>query len=233
MRFKLTTFRLAALLAAPMLASSAAVTLTVGASTTCEYGPCSSVDSLTAGQTASGAPDVTFTVNGDSYQLYSPFSVTNKDPHGTSINFTPTVTYTSTTPSAQADVFTIDFLQNFVYTGALNGFYYSEAANVATNNAASASTVNIEAFYGGQGLGLMTFGPGDASGSDFAQLFGLSGNPLTFDYKFTFDFAAGSVAGSSISSPASVPEPTTYAFALLGGMALMSAKRFRRQRKPV
>jgi hypothetical protein len=232
-QIKLHTLRVAALLAAPIAAFPAAVTLTVGSTVNCEYGPCSSVDTLSAGQTTSGNVAVTFNVNGDQYSLSSPFSAADHDPNGTSISFSPTVTYLGTSPTAQADKFTIDFLQNYSYSGPLNGYYYDESTLGTLNGkAAPSSNFTAQLFYNGQGLGLMgPFYVGTSSGDGEKQLYGLS-SPLTADYQFVYDFAAGTLPGAGASAPnapSATPEPSAYALTLLGGIAaLMSSRRRRR-----
>jgi hypothetical protein len=224
---------LAALLAAPMIASPAAITLTVGATTTCEYGNCTNVDTHFPGGGATASPTVTFTVNGDTYQLLAPFTGMNNSPNGVTFVATPTITYTGATPTAQADNFTIDFLENFTYPGSTTGTYH-EASGAVIEGGAVGSSFTAQAFYDGTGLGVL--GPFTTTGSFMTaekSLSGLSGSPLAVDYQFVYDFAAGTTTGGSISAPSSVPEPATYAFALFGGLVLLSARGFKRQPKTV
>lgn len=218
-KVKKSSLRIAVLLAVPAIAFPAAVSLTSGNTVTCEFGTCSSIDSLTAGQTAGSFLDIPFTVNGNSFELDSLWSAWNNDPHSTKFTVTPIVTYTGSSPLAQSDIFTIDFWQNFTYSGITNGTYHESTGSYV--NAAPGSTLSMEAFFGGQGVGLMgPFGLGDAAGDGVKQLTGVSGDPLTFEYSFIFDFAKGSDPGSVIAAPAAIPEPGSGVFALFGVMLL-------------
>ena len=104
--FKFLIVRLAALVALPVIAFPAAISLT-GGTPTCLYGNCSSVDVLDPGQTLTpGIVSTGFTVNGDSFRLDAQFEASNNNPHGTSVFFDPIVTYIGLGPTAQDDVFT-------------------------------------------------------------------------------------------------------------------------------
>jgi hypothetical protein len=188
-RFQFTVIKLAVFFIAPAIAIPSAISLSIGGNTSCEFGDCSNVDSLAAGQSTSGTIHFSFSVNGDPFSFYAPFSAANYDPHGTSVGYSPTVTYLGSSPSSQDDKFEIDFWQNYTYSGALNGKSFGESTGAIILNTGPGSNFTAQAFYGGQGLGVMgPFTEGDSSGSNRVTLSGLSGDPLTFEYQLIYDF---------------------------------------------
>jgi hypothetical protein len=158
----------AAFLIAPAMAFPAAIALIAGG-TTCLFGNCDNPGVLMPGQGGPGLANASFTVNGDAFSLYAPFSAANNSPNGTSVNYLPVVVYTGSAPTTQADVFTIDFYQNFLYPAPSGK--YSEATGAFVWNAGAGSYFIAEAFYDGHGVGSMgPFTNGISSGSNESNL---------------------------------------------------------------
>jgi hypothetical protein len=190
------------------MAFPAAISLTVGGTTQCLFGDCSSVGVLAPAQSVHDFADYTpFTVNGDSFVLYAPFFAANNVLNGTTVAYEPFVIHTGHSSTQQNDAFEIDFFQNFAYSASLNG-KYSEATDSYVYLAGPGSSFTAQAFYGGQGLGLM--GPFiglNGSDSHEAVLSDLSGTPLTFEYQMIYDFTAGSEPDALMVALGPIPLP--------------------------
>ncbi|HEX4769460.1 MAG TPA: hypothetical protein VH351_01425 [Bryobacteraceae bacterium] len=189
----------------PAIAFPAAIALIAGG-TTCLYGNCDNPDVLTPGQGGPGLANVSFTVNGDAFSLYAPFSVANNSPNGTSVSYLPIVVYTGSAPTRRTDAFTIDFYQDFSYPAPSGK--YSEATGAFVWDAGPGSYFIAEAFYNGNGVGIMgPFAEGDSSDSHESALTLLGGNPLNFQYEMTYIFEPGSLHYAVMAAPGPPGKP--------------------------
>lgn len=156
--------------------------------------------SLSSGESTSGTYN--FTVDGGLFEVFGDFSASN--PSGGPANtlvLNATAIYEGTTPLATDYTFSIDALQDFTDTTLPSGAYIDSLAGF-TGPLGSGSSLTAEASYDGQDLPSLVF---TSSGyqSNLGYFSGLT-NPLTVDYTYTFDFAAGTAQGASMTS---TPEP--------------------------
>ena len=170
---------------------------------TCVSGSCTTPDAISYPGSSSGSNSTNITVNGDTFNVLTSFSATFNG-SGTSMTADPTVTYTGSSPLTNTDAITINFFQRFYYPGTSvtwNGTYNENFPfTVATDTTAAA-----ELFIDGQGIGAVgPYGPGSYNVSKSANLSGLNGNYLTYDFQYTFDFNPGAAPGTTVSS---TPEP--------------------------
>jgi hypothetical protein len=207
-------------LLAPGLGLASSIVLNNGTpGAVCEAGSCP-VDTLSAGGSASGIFSFTYKASdGDWYAITGNYSAANPASGDTSIVFNADAAYEgyegiNSTVSQGADTFTIDDLQNYdlssstYYTtyGTLNG-YYTEDTSSGVIGGPTGSSWQAELFYNGQALGVLGpfTGPGYASNGSGTALTGFgSATTLDADFQFTYDFAAGTPAGSGFTS---TPEP--------------------------
>jgi hypothetical protein len=224
---------LSCLLVAPglCLASSLAV------NGTCDAGTCPPTDTLAPG---SSIPLAFFnfdvTVNGDSYDIsgdYSASNTTNSPSGTTDFGGDVTATYIGGTPTAQSDVLTIDILQDFTVPGTYSlAGTYDEGAFVGINGAATGSSYSFQILYNGDSVGLL--GPYTTSGTHSSSTYlALGGTSLDADSQFTFDFAAGTPHGASMTT---TPEPgglIPVAAILALGLGVPAIRRFRMASKKV
>lgn len=171
---------------------------------TCYSGDCSTPDSISYGGSSSGSTDNTISVGGADFDVSTSF-LASFDDLGTSMTADPFVTYVGASPLSSDETVTINMFQDFYYPGTgvtWDGTYY-ESFPFGMSSTGSASG---ELFINGQGVGPIGpySGPGAFYGSGSANLTGLDGNTLGYDFEFTFTFDAGAAPGSTISS---VPEP--------------------------
>lgn len=206
---------------------------------TCEVGNCTSVDVLQPGTSTSGFFDFTYTFgNTDAYHVFGDFSASDPSTGtgSTTIKIDLTAVYlgNSTHTVSSADVLTTDMFQKYNYPGSLDGTYSEHTNAFFGGKIASSSTLDAQLFYDGQSLGLLgPFSPpGPGSQTKSANLTGLT-NPLSADYRFDFDFGAGSQVGSNMSTlkALNVPEPGEALLMGVGlfGFALSAAIRRRRK----
>jgi len=201
----------------PLMAVSATVTINGG---TITFAP---------GSTTGGPFTQSLTVGSDPYTVAATYFYGATTSGGTTIGFFPTVTYTGTTPAATTDTINFDLTATISDPGATtwDGTYNENVPLIVPTNA----TGSGELFVDGQGVGLVgPYGPGTYNVSESANLTGLTGSTLNFSYDFTFVFAAGTVPGTSSSSPVVTPEPATMIPAALGliGFGALALRRRKR-----
>lgn len=205
--------RIIILLAAPVLCLPAAISI----NGTCELGSCSSPDLLASGASIPSTPfSYDAVVNGDTFKVSGTYSAAYNANGSTSINFSPVVSLISTGgATSNNDLITVDLFQDYNLTP-ISGSYSASASITLSNDFGPGSYGEAELFYNGQSTGLIGpyTGVGTFNGSSSANLSGLSA-PLAADFRFTFDFAAGSAVTPS------VPEPSAAALLLLGGIAVV------------
>jgi hypothetical protein len=170
------------------------------------------------------------TVNGDSYNISGTYSA-SYGAAGTFIAIYPTVTYTGASPTAQVDSITLALTQPYFDNspGTWDGAYTESIPFTIGGTVGAGTSATGQLFYDGQGLGLVTAnGAGSFFTTNTANLTGLTGDTLTADYDFTFNFGAGTNAGGVINSVAT-PEPAEVLPVGLGlaGFLFMIARRRR------
>ena len=223
-RFSLTSAALFFLGAA--VAQPAAIMV----NSTCEMGSCSSVDSITYGQTAGSSFSFNYTfADGDLYNVAGNWSASYGS-GGNQLNVIFSSTYGGPTASVANDSMTFDLLQNIFDSsaGTFNGTYTEHVPTYLSTGVGSASTISAEVFYDGQGVGLIgPFGVGSNYGQQSAYLTGLTGNTLTEDYRFTLNFGAGTQSGASAASATPEPAQAIPLAASLVGLGFMALRRKR------
>jgi MYXO-CTERM domain-containing protein len=167
---------------------------------------------------------------GSSYDTVTgPFTVTSTYAVGVASNggvyvdFFPVVKYTGSAPLAAATTVDVDLLASITAPGALNwDGKYTEHIPLSVSPGGSATG---ELFVDGQGIGLISGGPGYSSASMSKVLDGVDGATVSFSYDYAFTFAAGTAPGAIDSSTA--PEPATMIPAAFGlaGLALVAIRR--------
>lgn len=156
--------------------------------------------SLSSGQSTSGTYN--FTVDGGLFDIYGSFSASN--PSGGPANtvvLNATAVYEGSTPLASDYTFSIDDVQDFIDTTLPSGAYIDSMA-VFAGALGTGSSLTAEASYDGQNLPSLVF-TSSGSQSNIGYFSGLT-NPLAVEYTYTFDFAAGTAQGASLTS---TPEP--------------------------
>ena len=229
-----SSYFVAAFLLSAAVAKPAAITL----NGTCELGNCSSVDSVSNGQSV-GPANFNFNysfADGDIYNLSGTYSASYSTINGSSIGLGLSATYTGSSPSVGNDVLTFDLLQNYFdnSAGSFDGTYHETAPVTLSGNVGAGSTVTAQLSYDGQGIGLLgPYGPGTNLGQQSAYLTGLDGNYLDADFNFTFHFLAGTQPGAGGTSPAPTPEPALLLPLGAGFLALISRLKHRKSQAPV
>lgn len=232
MRLSLKGLTLAAV---PLLLPIAALAGDIQVNATCVVGTCPPVpgpsDALQFGQsTGPTSGSTTTTVNGDSYGVNWTYRA-SFDSNGTYMYVTPVVTYLGSLPTISNDIVTFNAYQNYYSAGPddWSGSYTEHVPLFISSSAGTASGAQGEAFYNGQGVGLLSENtPGFYDLYHTATLSGIVNPTLTEEFEFTFDFTAGTTNGANLSSPA-VPEP---AAALLVIFAFVALGIYRLYRKP-
>jgi|HubBroStandDraft_5_1064220.scaffolds.fasta_scaffold127075_1 hypothetical protein len=159
--------------------------------------------------------------DGDAYQISGEYAA-SFDGGGTSIYVEPTVVYKGAAPAVSSDSITFDLLQNYFddSPGTWDG-EYTETIPLGSNTAVVGSTMAVQLFIDGQGLPPMgPFGPGnDYSAQNTADLTGLDGDTLSYDYRFQVYFPRTTKFGAEMAIESAVtPEP---ALTVLCGIALL------------
>jgi hypothetical protein len=198
---------------------------------TCEVGSCSTLqaDALTFGTGIGTTPfnfNYTF-ANTDEYAVSGTYSA-SYGASGSLFSVTLGVTYLGNSSSgpSQADSFDVDVLQDIFDNGpgTFDGTY-TESVPVSIFGAVGpGSSVAAQLLWDGQSVGLIGpfVGDGTYSGSNAANLTGLTGDYLDGDFQFIYNFAAGTQAGAGSSVASSTPEPAeTIPAALIIGAALV------------
>ena len=205
--------------------SSLAFPAAITVNSTCEVGNCSSVDSVSSGQSV-GPANFNFNyvfANGDIYNLAGTYSASyGNDGSAIVINFS--AIYTGATASVGNDVLTFDILQNYFDNspGTFDGTYTENVPVTLGTNVGAGSNITAQLFYDGKGVGLVgPFGVGTNYASKSANLTGLTGDYLDADFNFTFDFMAGSQPGSGGTVSSTTPEPAQLL--PFGGSLLLAA----------
>jgi hypothetical protein len=220
-------------LALPALGISSTVT-GIEANGACEAGTCTASGlasgALTPGGSTSGNYnfDVSF-LDGDVYDVSGAFN--NSFPSGTLYGFFPTVTLTSGA-AAGTDTITLDMLQDFFASGALNwDSTYREtipfdlSADMSASGQLQISTQDDSTL---QSVGLLSAtGPGDTVQKDSKFLTGLNGDTLVTDYRLRFTFDKGAPNGSSGGSPIPEPSQMTSLGLVLAGLIVFRVRKLR------
>jgi hypothetical protein len=192
----------------------------VGAPITC------TVDSLSNGDSTGLVPfNFDTSVNGDEYNISGTYSAAYSKAHGGAISVDPTVVYVGTSDTAQEDVLTFDFLQDFYDPGpgTWAGTYEESVPLSLSPLAPAGSSVEGQLYVDSPNtVGLVgPYGPGSRVINKSATL-DLDDSPtLSLDYDFVFTFAASTPGGVGASSPSTssiVPEP---AMAIPCGLAFI------------
>jgi len=216
---------LLSILVLPVLAKPAAI----AANTVCELGNCSSPGTLSSGGSVGGTQNFTYTfADGDTYYVTTTYSATDTP---ITMNFSVDGIYTgnngnSSAPSVAGDTLTVEFLQDFAYTGSSSATGTSTATLIEQGNAPG-SYSEAELYFDGQGVGLMgpNYGPAPSVGTAGPTTINNLGNPVDGNFSFTLYFAPGT---SPTAAP--VPEPASLKL-LIAAMLLavpVTAYRMRR-----
>jgi hypothetical protein len=221
-------FRAAALaLALPVLGLCAAVQI----NGVCIDGNCTTPNAVPYGLNETGSTSSQVTLNTDPFLVTSSFLVGSTLGAGTYVDFYPVATYTGKGPSTGTDTITVDLLASITDPGASNwdGKYTEHIPlDVAAGSTATGQLFVYAPGGAHQGLALVSqTGPGDFGVvSESANLTGINGATVDFDYQFVFKFDPGTCSGCFDSSPA-VPEPaeTIPAALSLAGFALVALRR--------
>ena len=231
MRYPTQKFWLCAIpiLIAPVLAMASSIEI----NGVCQTGNCSPSDLQASaigvgGTSGPNSLNVTnYTINTDTYDInITSYGATYLS--GTYIYIDLSATYTGTSPSTSADTIQVDELQDFYNNtpGTWDG-NYTEVVPVIVGNGA---TFQANLCYNGgsftQCVGQV--GPldtGTYNNNLSSNLVGLGGGDyLAADFDFIFNFPDGTLPGTSIDVPSSVPEPSQrvpVALALLGCLCAM------------
>jgi hypothetical protein len=225
--------------AAAQFTGTAAQAAIVKLSGTCEVGNCSALmaDAITYGTSVPTTPfsfNYTF-ANTDEYSVNGTYAA-SYGAAGSLFQVTLGVTYVgnSTNSASQSDAFNINIRQDIFDNspGTFDGTYTESIPVSIFGAVGSGSSVAAELLWDGQSVGLIGPFVGDGSfyGSKSANLTGLTGNYLAGDFRFMFNFAAGTQPGAGSSVPNSTPEPAeTIPAALMLGATLMFIGHKKRQ----
>jgi len=209
---------LACLLVAPVLGSESPICVTGGV--------CPTPTTLGSGGSTSGTFNFTYVAaDGDWFTISGNYQATNPASGNTSITFNVDAKYVgfggvNSSASAGADTFTVTYRQDydlalsnyFAEFGTLDGFYTEDTHSSITG--APGGSWQAQLFYNGQALPVLGpfTGPSFASNGSGTALTGFgSSSTLDAAYVFTYDFRAGTPAGSGFSSTAADPIPPTPA----------------------
>ena len=180
---------------------------------TCEMGNCTTPDTVAANTTLTTNFDFTFTfADTDMYRIFGSFIAT--DTGGTGINSSSpfNVEYLGPNAASGTDVLTIDFFQNYAYTGSSTGSFTETLRGTFAGPIAGGSSVTGRFSFGGNVLPLQgPFSPPGAflTTSSSIPVTGLT-NPLLEDETRTYTFASGSLIGADVTNGTAspVPEPS-------------------------
>jgi hypothetical protein len=185
------------------------------------------VNGTTIGPGGSTSGNFSFTVDGGLFGVSGAYfsSETGGGP-ATTLQFNVTAVYDGTTPLASPYSFTVDDMQFYDLTTLPTGTSYDSSAGFAGILPAGTSLVT-DVTFGADVLPPLTFVPGGPSSqsSPGETLTGLS-SPLEGQFDYTFNFAAGTTQGSSITS---TPEPggvIPVAAILIVGLGVPMIRRF-------
>ena len=186
------------------------------------------VNGSTIGSGGSTSGNFNFTVDGGLFGVSGEYfsSETGGGP-ATTLQFNVTAVYDGTTPLASPFSFTVDDIQFYDLTTLPTGTSYDSSAGFGGPLPVGSSLV-ADVTYGADVLPPLTFVPGGPSfqSSGPQTLSGLS-SPLEGQFEYTFNFAAGTTQGSSITS---TPEPggvIPVAAILIVGLGVPAIRRFR------
>jgi hypothetical protein len=220
------------MVAAALLSGPNAQATAISVNGTCELGTCASPDSITSSTPIPTTPfSFAFTAgSGDTFNIAGTYAA-SYGAGGSSFVVTVGATYTGGTPS-HADTLTIDMFQN-IFDNGPGTFSGTYAENVPLTLAAGTSaTANLFVGVGTptMGVGLVGpfTGPGNFDGKASANLTLPAGNTLAEEFQFTESFAAGLVAGTTVSVTAA-PEPPETIIAALACALFVCAKIFKKR----
>jgi hypothetical protein len=206
-----------------LVATTAGFAAAVSINGACELGSCASPDILNSGQSTHDPFDFTYSfLNTDSYHVFGSVGTSNSG--GVGIGVTLTAVYLGNTNSttSQADVLTIDFLQDFA--DSFTSGVFSEGESIYFYGPiASSSSATAQLSFDGKTLPLQSFAPGGPSFVGFTNIT-LSGltEPLAGETVEAFSFGQGSNVGATIST--TMPEPSSFLFALIGVFGLLALR---------
>jgi len=228
---------LACLLFVPVLGSASPICVTGSV--------CSAPTTLASGGSTSGTFNLTYVAaDGDWFAISGNYQATNPASGDTTIIFNVDAKYVgfrgvNSIASAGADTFTVTYRQDydlasanyFVEFGTLDGLYVEDTHSSITG--APGGSWQAQLFYNGQALPVL----GPFTGASFASngsgtaLTGFgSSSTLDAAYVFTYDFRAGTPAGSGFASTATdtippTPAPSSLLLIIVGMLALMLFRR--------
>jgi hypothetical protein len=216
----------ALLLVAPALSLASSITV----NGTCETGTCPPTDTLSPGSSIS-TTNFNFTFDGfDISGEYKASNTTNSPSGFTDTQVDVTATYEGSTPLTAPVVLTVDDLQDFTVPSSysLLGIYDEGGTAGFSGTVGAGSSITEEAFYNGQGVGLL--GPFTTNGTSetASKSLTLSGTSLDVENQFVFTFNAGTSKGGSITT---TPEPgglIPVAAILLLCLGIPAIRRYRR-----
>lgn len=207
---------------APLVMKAGAISV----NSNCYVGICSSVDSLSNGQSSSGSFDVPITfVNGDAYDISGTYAASYSTMGGSTINIDPVVSYLGLVPTIGTDTIDLVYLQDYFDPSCCTwaGTYTESVPLNAHGTFGPGSQMSAQLFYDGVGVGLV--GPFTAPGSYFVSKssnldFGSRNTESTLEaeYDFHFVFAPGTAPGSGQSA---TPEPAPLVLCGLGLLLLL------------
>jgi hypothetical protein len=209
------------------IAATCAKPAAIDVNGTCEVGNCSSVDSLSLGQSIGLSPfNFNYVAGADTYNLSGSYAA-SYTASGTFIAVFISAIYTGSSPSTGNDTLTFNMLQNYFNSGpgTWDGTYTEHVPLVIGGQVGPSSSVTGNLFYDGQGVGQVGpfIGSGSYNADQSANLTGLDGDTLAADFQFVFDFTPGTQpgAGATVAFSSTVPEPAQTIPAALALSALL------------
>jgi hypothetical protein len=197
----------------------------------CESGDCTTPSAIGLGSTVGpNSLNVTnFTINADSYDInITAYGATYLS--GTYIYIDLSATYTGSAPSTSTDTIQVDQLQDFTNDGpgTWDGNYTEDVPVIVGDGTTFQANLCYDLTQCVGQVGPLGGGTYDYNLNN--NLVGLDGEYLDADFDFVFTFPEGTLPGTSIDVPASVPEPAQrvpVVLVMLGGLCAMFLRRRR------